>query len=305
MLKVLIWVVSEDTRFFQGAMNILERQHNGVEIVGVTSETAIQLDCDGAIVPFVQLERLTRGGGVYDILLVVGARQIGMNKITQSAHQLNLPEEKLLGDWIVTFPGFELGKYRQLQQSHLSIFSLNCFGGLISHTLGLSFRSPFINMFFNSEQEFIRFLRAPRVYMEEKLILKEMIWNDVLKYNHPIVTLGNVDLVLNHYPDFDEAVKIWEWRKARINWYNLFVTAYTESEEILQEFDALPYGKKVCFVPFKSDLDSAWHINPEIDFDRREEGFHDVVNNFARGKHFYYDPFDMLLYGKKTPLIDM
>lgn len=132
-----------------------------------------------------------------------------------------------------------------------------------------------------------------------------MVWNEVFGYNHPIATLCNVDLVLNHYPNFDEAVDKWNRRKQRINWYNLFVTIYTEKQDVLEEFEKLPYGKKVCFVPFKSNLDSAFYINPEIDFDRNEKGFHDVVNNFARGKLFYYDLFDMLLYGKKTPLIEM
>lgn len=234
-------------------------------------------------------------------MLVVGAIQIGMSEIVKAAKQLNLPEEKLLGDWIVCIPGFKLNKYRQLQRSRLSIFSMNCFGGLISHTLGLPFRTPIINMYLK-DKDYIRFLRASRVYMEEQLTLKEMVWNDVFKYNHPIATLGNVDFILNHYQNFDEAVKIWERRKARINWYNLFVTAYTESEEILEQFDALPYGKKVCFVPFKSDLDSAWYINREV---TNKEYFWQAINDFANGNPFYYNVFDMLLYGKKTPLIDM
>lgn len=227
-----------------------------------------------------------------------------MNKITRTAAEFKLPVEKLLGDWIVCIPGFTLDKYRKLQRSQLSIFAMNCFGGLISHTLGLPFRTPIINMYF-AEQEYIHFLRAPHLCMAENLILKKMVWNDAFKHHHPIATLGNVDIVMNHYRDFDAAVAKWNERKQRINWYNLFVTAYTEDENILREFDALPFGKKVCFVPFKSDVDSAWYINPAFDADRNEPGFYDVINNFARGKHFYYDPFDMLLYGKKTPLIEM
>ena len=302
MLKVLIWVVSEDTRFFNGAITILERQYNGVELVGLTAIREVELFTGGKKVlnvPFIPLEKLT--GGVYDILLVVGARQVGMSQVIKAARQLNLPEEKLLGDWIVCIPGFTLEKYRRLQRSRLSIFAMNCFGGVLSNTFGLPFHSPFINMFFN-EQEYLRFLRAPRVYMEEKLIFKKTAFEERLKINYPVVTLGNVDLNMNHYPEFDEAIKIWERRKARINWYNLFVVMYTENEEILQEFDALPYGKKVCFVPFKSNLDSAWYINRKI---KAELEFWDVVNHFGFGEPFYYDPFDMLLYGKKTPLIEM
>ena len=138
--------------------------------------------------------------------------------------------------------------------------------------------------------------------MEEQFYFKETGFEPNLKRDFPIVTLGNVDIAMNHDTDFNEAVAKWNRRKTRINWYNLFVTMATESEEILQEFDALPYGKKVCFVPFKSDLDSAWYINREIQSGME---FGDVINHFGMGKPFYYDPFDMLLYGKKTPLIDM
>ena len=224
-----------------------------------------------------------------------------MSKVVKAAAQLKLPEEKLLGDWTVCIPGFTLNKYRRLQRSRLSIFPRNCFGGLISNTFALPFRSPFVNMFL-PEQDLIRFLRAPRVYMEERLVFKGTAWESNLKFDYPIFTLGNVDVHMNHYPDFDAAVAKWNERKQRINWYNLFVTMYTEDEKILAEFDELPYGKKVCFVPFKSDLDSAWYINREL---RKGLDFWAVVNDFAKGNPFYYDPFDMLLYGKKTQLIDM
>ena len=244
-----------------------------------------------------------------DILLVVGARQIGMSKITQAARQLNLPEEKLLGDWIVCIPGFTLEKYRKLQRSRLSIFAQYCFGGLISNILGLPFRSPFVNLALD-DQEFIKFLRAPRICMEEQFYFKEMRFEGNLKRDYPVVTLGNVDICMNHDTDFHEAISKWNRRKPRINWYNLFIVMCTEDKKILEQFDALPFGKKVCFVPFKSDLDSAWYINTEIDMGAEitstgKKSFVNIVNRFGAGFFFYYDPFDMLLYGKKTPLIEM
>lgn len=93
-----------------------------------------------------------------------------------------------------------------------------------------------------------------------------------------------------------------ERAQEKINWYNLFVVTISKDIDELKRFDALPYGKKVCFVPFKSDLDSAWYVNPNVN---KKLAFWEIVHNFARGIPFYYDPFDMLLYGKKTPLIDM
>ena len=302
MLKILMWVVSNDGRFFQAATNILERQHNGVEVVGVTAAAPLQLSKDGKKIPFVPLAEANTWGGSYDVLLVVGAKQIGMSKIFKAAAQFGFDTEKLLGDWIVCIPGFTLDKYRKLQRSRLSIFSINCFGGLMSNLLGLPFRSPFVNLWIN-DSDFIKFLRAPRIYLEEQPIYLRQSLNSTGSIEYPVATLGNVELNMLHYKTFEESFNAWEKRKSRINWYNILVEMWTENLESLRQFDALPYGKKICFVPFKSDLDSAWYVNPDIN--KNESRFADKINQFGCGNPFYYDVFDMLLYGKKTPLIKM
>ena len=218
------------------------------------------------------------------------------------ANYFQLPKEKILPDCVVCIPGFTLKKYLVLKDSSLSIFSIRCFGGILYHTLGLPFLSPFVNMFL-SENDYMNFLKIPQDYLKEDIIFKDKAFNDANKFYYPIFTLNGIELNMNHYPDFNEAVVKWNQRKKRINWYNLFVTAYTESQEFAEQFDKLPYGKKVCFVPFKSSLNSSWYINPNIRKDLN--GFAAIVNRFAMGQPFYYDVFDMLLYGKKTQLIDM
>lgn len=296
--RVIVWFVTNDGRFIGNALNILAQQHNGVEILGTTATQQINVNN----LSFIPLNEINLNGGGYDVLLVAGARNIGMAEVVKFAKQINLDVDKLLGDWIVCIPGFTLQKYRQLQRSKLSIFSVICFGGLISHTLGLPFRSPLVNMWI-PDTEYIKFLRFPRIYMEEKINYREDAWDENLHVYYPVGTIGDISLQFNHYKNFEQAVTKWNERKQQINWYNLFVTAYTESQEILEQFDELPFGKKVCLVPFKSDLDSAWYINRDIRKDL--DAFWKNVNDFAKGQPFYYDPFDMLMYGKKTPLIEM
>lgn len=287
MIKVLVWRVSNETSFQDNAIKILEQQHNGVEIVGSsTSEDIVKVDW----------------GGDYDVFLVVGAKKIGMSEITKEAVKLNLPEEKLLGDWIVCIPGFTLEKYRLLQRSRLSILSVNCFGGLFSNELGLPFFSPFVNLFLGNT-DFIKFLHKPHEYLKQELIYKGKTFDSRKTFEFPVAMLGNIALNMMHYKTFEESVDAWEKRKRRINWDNLFIMTWSTNREELEQFDKLPYDKKVCFVPFESDLDSAWYINPDID--KSVVLFVHKVNNFARGLFYYYDWFDMLLYGKKTPLIDM
>ncbi|MBR1806572.1 MAG: DUF1919 domain-containing protein [Selenomonadaceae bacterium] len=287
MLKILLWFVSKDTYCLETSLNILDGQHGDIELVGtVTGEEIFSLDCRAC-----------------DVVLVVGARKIGVSKIVGAARQLNVPEEKILCDCIVPLPGFALDKYRRLQRSRLSVVSMNCFGGFISHMLGLPFRSPFVNLWL-SEKDFLKFLHAPKFYLETKPRFERLDhpW-ELFPNGYPIVSLDDVTLNMMHYKTFEESVDAWNRRKARINRYNLLVTMYTESEDILREFDALPYGKKVCFVPFKSDADSAWYINPNVDADAKN--FTEVVNRFSCGHYIYFDLFDMLLYGKKTPAIEM
>ena len=224
-----------------------------------------------------------------------------MSTVTQNARRLNLPEEKLLGDWIVTIPGFTLEKYRKLQHSRLSIFSMNCFGGLISNSLGLTFRSPFVNLFL-SNLDFIKFANYPRAYIETSLAFQENKFSQTFKHDYPIFHLKDITVNMLHYYNANDALSTWNKRKQLINWYNLLVVMCTESEDVLTKFDALPYGKKICFVPFKSNLDSAWYIDRRLS---KQISFLEVANDFAKAKIFYYDVFDMLLYGKKTPLIEM
>ena len=287
MLKILLWFVANDFRFLKDALKILERQQGGLELIGsATGENISKVDTEDV-----------------DILLVVGAREFNMSGVTDAAREFKIPEEKLLGDWIVCIPGFTLEKYRQLQRSRLSIFSRNCFGGCISNLLGLQFRSPFVNLFLGGT-DFVKFLHAPRIYLAKEPTFEKLDGTSKeAPDGYPVLSLGNILLNMMHYKNPDEAIAKWNERKQRINWQNLFVTMYTDSEETAREFDSLPFEKKVCFVQFKSDLNSAWYINPEAD--KAAPCLRDRMDNFGWGKIFYYDLFDMLLYGKKTPLIEM
>lgn len=64
MIKVLVWKFSDDTGFQDKAIKILEQQHNGVEIVGVTAETETTLVYEGKNVTFIPLAEVDGGGGL-------------------------------------------------------------------------------------------------------------------------------------------------------------------------------------------------------------------------------------------------
>ena len=168
----------------------------------------------------------------------------------------------------------------------------------MSHRIGLPFLTPLINTAWRDDC-FLNFLNDPRGCIEHGLeFIREMPRNDS---KYPLTCLGKgVEIDMIHETDFQNAKEKWDRRAKRINWYNLLVVMYTERKEILEAFDELPYGKKVCFVPFESDCSSAYYIDPYTD---PEKKFWMFITGFAEGKYDFYNLFDMMLYGKKTPLV--
>jgi len=305
-LHVMAWVVDpDDTSLFPYALAALRQSEpsDTVKLVGISGPFPVQAENAGGAVPYLKPEELPRLE--FDILLILsGLKHRKKTGDTRKALlALGLDERTFLFDFIACTPGFSWRKYQMLRKSRLSILSFHCFGGIISHSLGLRFRSPTINMFFE-EGGFLQFLRHPRTYLDGSLTFVRTEHEESLDIDYPVYRLGDDVLIhMNHYPDRRKAEAVWYERVHRINWYNLFAVMYTERPEIAAAFDELPYGKKVCFVPFRSELDSSWQIDTKAL--GKELPLWDAVNRFATGAPFFYDPFDMLLYGKKTQLIDL
>ena len=102
---------------------------------------------------------------------------------------------------------------------------------------------------------------------------------------------GDIEVHFNHYKDYDNAKVDWERRKNRIHWDRLFVMMYTEDESVAVRFSTLPYEKKVCFVPFESNLQGVCTI-PYTKGDNVH--FFEIVNGVVSGKYQYYDILSVL-----------
>ena len=62
--RVIVWFVSTDGRFIMNAVNILERQFNGIETLGVTATQKISVtDATGKVLPFIPLNEISMNGG--------------------------------------------------------------------------------------------------------------------------------------------------------------------------------------------------------------------------------------------------
>ena len=77
------------------------------------------------------------------------------------------------------------------------------------------------------------------------------------------------------------------------------VIAYTTNPDVLADFDKLPYAKKACFVPFKTKLYSGFYVPPEC---LRGRFLGEAMNEIAGNVLHLFNLWDLLLYGKKTPI---
>lgn len=173
----------------------------------------------------------------------------------------------------------------KLKNKTFTLFSSNCNGGCICHDLGLQFRSPFINLYLNAE-DYIKFLKDPKGYLETAL---EFPADNEKPY--PVGILKDIALHFMHYHSPEEAEEAWNRRKKRINWDNLFILWADKdgcTEELLQQFDALPYRNIIVFThkPMPH-IRSAVYI-PGFEKDGEVGNCDAFVNRFSGKKYFDY-----------------
>ena len=147
---------------------------------------------------------------------------------------------------------------KRLKNHDFSLIASNCNGGFILHDLGMRFNSPFVNLWMKPK-DYIKMLTDLKGYMAEELTF---IKEDGIDY--PIGLLRDVRVYFQHYNSEEEAKQKWDTRKERLNYNNLFVL-FTDQEgctkDDLEQFDKLPFDKKVVFTN-KSypELKSAYYI---------------------------------------------
>lgn len=149
----------------------------------------------------------------------------------------------------------ELGRalvYRMLLRLRLrnvspSIIANNCTAGIIYHDLGLKFRSPTINLYFETE-DYHKFLRSLEHYVH---CIPEPVADD--PHPFPVGVLRKeeeeVKVYFMHYASFEEARDKWVERGARVNLDNLYVlweypSTLREKDRIWQQFRSLDFKHK-------------------------------------------------------------
>jgi uncharacterized protein (DUF1919 family) len=148
------------------------------------------------------------------------------------------------------------------------------------------------------ENEYLEFLE--KFYYEPEIIYRDIEFEGYkmdtnIKHDHPVFKLGSLKLFMNHYKTMEEGLVKWNERRQRINLNNMLIEMATENRNTAEKFSLLPFEKKVCFVPFISDIPSTCYIPSDGMPQGREFGL--CVTDLAKGYRYAYDVLPLVKDG--------
>ena len=298
-MNVVIWVQydtvatadkAKEKSLLRQAFAALDKPKGSVNIVGIVESVPM---------PINQLNTIDKKELVhlnYDMILVTG-HDVEIAPILAEAEALGLDTDKFVLDRTVLIPGFTLDKYKELRRANLSILSMGWWAGIAYHKLGLPALSPTVGMY-TSEEHFMNFLPEAHWHMKKDLHFERTEFNSDLGISYPIFWLDGTQWFMNSFTNDADALEAWNARKELVNWSNVLVTMHTTSPAVLERFNCLPYAKKACFVPFETELESGFYVDPKLCGGNLLHAAEGVVT----GAMPAYDVWDLLLYGKKTAL---
>lgn len=290
MYQCILW---GDGRDYDRYINAVRYQELSgcIHVLGITSKATIYRKIDGY--SFIHKSKLTDCD--FDLLIIMSISHL--EEIQLEAAEMGISEEKILSCEVFSLPNLDLKKYMEIKKRNLTIFSNICWGGIVYSRLKLKFRSPLINLYI-LDWDYIKLLENPKKYMEQPLVFERWQWNDLQNREIPVCLCGDVRIYFSHYHSFEDANQVWNKRKRRIHWEDIFVMMYTEHRDVAEVFSKLPYENKVCFVPFETKEESLFYIDYQHQNEMESVDLWTIVNGTASGIYKYYNLLD-LLYGDR------
>lgn len=139
-------------------------------------------------------------------------------------------------------------KERAKDLGDVTLFTSDCIGGLIYHSLGKQFHSPTINMSIEDGM-FLNFVANYEEYFNENIIITES------EYNYPVgilgkdSALGGVRIAFEHYKTGQEGIDKWNTRKSRVIPEQIFVICADRdlSDHDIEFFRTIRCKRKIMF----------------------------------------------------------
>lgn len=137
-------------------------------------------------------------------------------------------------------------QYRCLRKNYsdsgITILSQNCTGGIVMKSYNMPFLTPTVNMFIPMP-DFVKFCTNLDYYCGLNLIL---LPQETQELGYVVAKLGELTIYGVHFHEFEDFVKTWDRRKARINKDKIFCI-FTDRDgftpELLGEIEKINHPK--------------------------------------------------------------
>lgn len=288
--RLVIWCGFEDYELYRSQLRMEEIKGN-IEIAAVIflDEDVVKIVDGITVIKVEQLQHIS-----YDYIVGFGdALSEDMIGILQ---MLKISREQFLPGRIFNLPEFDFKRYLSVKEERVTIISDNCWGGMTYHALGMEFYSPFINLYVE-KNDVIKLMQHLPDYINKPLEYVAQSYDKNRQAEYPVCKLGDVILYFNHYNSYDEAKVVWNRRKEKINWNNIFVKMLLEDQEQLEGFRKISY-RKIGFSKFSCEdrdvIDLSNVVKSDYFCEKYQGRFWELVNWQARSERVDLKHYDIL-----------
>lgn len=159
---------------------------------------------------------------------------------------------------IFEIPCFDWKRYLKIYESNISFVTELCYGGVLSHHLGLPFNSPFVNVMVGDRIGYQKMLDRLDYYMSTSPEVKDNEDGGVYLegcVEYPLLWYGDIVLHGFHYRNVEDFFFKWEKRRKRYNPNSNIVFKILYDENDLEEFERLAVKNKVGFYYENTDME--------------------------------------------------
>lgn len=242
-------VVYSDIKEIAKIFNLLNsfQQKQEIQIVGFSGSEGYYKNIFGF--KYYEINELNEVDFEYIILAFKDEKEY---KFWREILSEKFPQKKVINYEVFKLPFINIEKYFNLLDKVPTIFSNNCIGGVLTYSLKLSVKSPFINIAIN-DNDYLKFLENPQKYLNAEIkpfgFGIDKFSNEKKRY--PKCLCGDIVLDCVHYKNHKEAIEKWSERSARVNFDNLFIVFTSKNKKNIKKFIELPYKNKICLCPFE------------------------------------------------------
>lgn len=250
--KVLVWGLGKE---FQNIYNLLllNEECGYIDITAYVDNANRLQSLDGKkVISSEMLFRTVRWGEEYEYIIVTTEKYYE-EIVEQGMRELEIPRRAFINGKIFRVPCFNWSRYLRIYESNISIIAEACYGGKLSHELGLPFNSPFVNVRVGNEQEdYTGLLQKLDYYMSvsPELINKgkyrTMEWGGYEgRIDFPKLWYGDIMLHGFHFKSQQDFFDVWEKRRKRFNNCNYLIMKILYTEKDVEEFIKLDCCNKL------------------------------------------------------------